>query len=143
MRTDLQIPAHLRQQVAADFFVPILEGRVFFAEAQAAVAALSLIGHELASDLHAPRQLLYSPLEFGALHDSILGQMCPHVKLKIWLTPFSETVALERVVVKLRMFGSSFRSCNQSGEIPSRKYRPINAPATFNAVPPALVIGYK
>jgi hypothetical protein len=79
--------------------------------------ALSLIGHELASDLHAPRQLLYSPLEFGALHDSILGQMCPHVKLKIWLTPFSETVALERVVVKLRMFGG-----RGSAELPARYF---------------------
>ena len=34
MRIDIQIPAHLRHQVAADFFLPILEGGVFFAEVQ-------------------------------------------------------------------------------------------------------------
>jgi len=39
MRIDVQISAHLRQQVAADFFLSILEGL-------------------------APGQLLYSPLEF-------------------------------------------------------------------------------
>jgi hypothetical protein len=45
------------------------------------MAAFALVGHEAANDLHAPRPLPYSPLEFRALHDSILGQMCPRVKL--------------------------------------------------------------
>ena len=68
MRIDFQIPAHLRQQVAADFFLAILEGGEFFAEVQTAMAALAFIGHKLAGDFLAPRQLLYSPLEFRALH---------------------------------------------------------------------------
>jgi hypothetical protein len=80
MRIDVQIPAHLRQQVAADFFLPILKGGEFFAEVQAAMAALAFIGHKLARDLLAPSQVLYSPLEFRTLHTSILGQMCPNVK---------------------------------------------------------------
>lgn len=66
MRIDLQIPAHLCQQVAADFFLPIFQGRVFFAEVQAAMAALSLVGHKLAIYFPAPRQLLNPPLELGA-----------------------------------------------------------------------------
>jgi hypothetical protein len=43
VRIDLKIPAHLGQQVAADFFLPILEGREFVAVIQAAVASLSLV----------------------------------------------------------------------------------------------------
>ncbi|MGP8243888.1 MAG: hypothetical protein ACLQVN_05140 [Bryobacteraceae bacterium] len=48
MRIDFQIPAHFRQQVAADFFLPILEGGEFFAAVQAAMAAPSLVGDEYA-----------------------------------------------------------------------------------------------
>src|SRR5437016_5809936 len=73
MRIDIQIPAHLRHQVAADFFLPILEGGVFFAEVQATMAALTFIGHKLAGDLRTPRQLLYSPLEFRTLHTAPLS----------------------------------------------------------------------
>src|SRR2546428_2250457 len=68
MRIDVQIPAHLRQQVVADFFLPILKGGEFFAEVQAAMAAFSLVGQKMAGDLLAPRQLLYAALEFLALH---------------------------------------------------------------------------
>src|SRR5438270_483296 len=68
MLIDIQIPAHLRQQVAADFFLAILEGGEFCAEVQAAMATLTSIGHELAGDLLAPGQLLDSPLEFRTLH---------------------------------------------------------------------------
>ena len=55
--------AHLRQRIAADHFVPILEGGEFFAEVEAAMAALTFIGHNLAGDFLATRQLPYSPLE--------------------------------------------------------------------------------
>ena len=51
MRIDIQVLAHLRQQVAADFFLAILEGGEFFAEVQTAMAALTFIGHKLAGDL--------------------------------------------------------------------------------------------
>jgi hypothetical protein len=68
MRIDIQVPAHLRQEVAADFFLPILKGGEFFADVQATMAALTFIGHKLATDLLAPRQLLYAPLEFGTPH---------------------------------------------------------------------------
>src|SRR5580693_4535967 len=36
MWIDVQVPAHLRQQVAADFFLPILEGGEIVAEIQTA-----------------------------------------------------------------------------------------------------------
>ena len=51
MWIDIQIPAHLRQQVAADFFPTILEGGEFPGEVQAAMAALAFVSHELARDL--------------------------------------------------------------------------------------------
>ena len=63
MRIDIEIAAHFRQQVVADFFLPILEGGEFLAEVQAAMAAFSLVGDKLTGDLFAPRQLLYSPLD--------------------------------------------------------------------------------
>jgi hypothetical protein len=83
MWIDIQIPAHLRQQVAADFFLPILEGGEFLAEVQAAMAALTFVSHKVTKDLPASRQLLHAPLEFRALHCSILGQICPNVKLPV------------------------------------------------------------
>ena len=83
MRIDFQIPAHLRQQVAADFFLAILEGGEFFAEVQTTMAALALTGHKLAGDLLAACQLLYSPLELRTLHSSILGQICPNIKWRM------------------------------------------------------------
>jgi IMP dehydrogenase len=82
MRIDIQVPAHFSQQVAADLFVPILEGGEFFAEVEATMAALTFIGHKLAGDFLATRQLPYSPLELCTLHHSILGQICPNVKRK-------------------------------------------------------------
>src|SRR5438093_9481569 len=42
------------------------------------MAALTFIAQKSAGDLLAPRQLLYSPLEFRALHSSIIGQICPY-----------------------------------------------------------------
>jgi hypothetical protein len=80
MRIDIQIPAHLRQQVVTDFLLPILEGGEFFAEVQPAMAAFPLVGHKLAGDLLTPRQPLHSTREFRTLRDSILGQICPDVK---------------------------------------------------------------
>jgi hypothetical protein len=80
MRIDIQIPAHLRQQVATDFFLPILESGESFAEVQATMAALPFVGHKLAGDLLEPRQVLYSPQEFRTLHSYTLGQICPIIK---------------------------------------------------------------
>jgi hypothetical protein len=80
MRIDFQIAAHLRQEVASDFFLPILEGREFFAEVQAPMATLTFVAQEFAGNLPAPRQPLYPPLEFRTLHASSVGQMCPNVK---------------------------------------------------------------
>lgn len=77
---DAEIPAHLREQVAADFLLPILEGREFSAEVQAAMAALALVGHEVAGEVQCLRQLLDSPFEFRALHYLSIGQICPMVK---------------------------------------------------------------
>jgi len=62
MRIDLQIAAHLRQQVAADFLLPILEGGEFWAEVQAPMATLTFVTHKFAGDLPAPRQPPYAPL---------------------------------------------------------------------------------
>ena len=50
-------------------------------------AALTFVGHKLASHLPASRQLLHTPLEFRALHCCILGQICPNVKLGYWCDP--------------------------------------------------------
>src|SRR6267142_870213 len=80
MRIDIQIPAHLRKQVAADFFLPILEGGELFAEVQATMAALTFILEKLAGNLLALRQLLYPALEFRTLHHLIFGHICPSVK---------------------------------------------------------------
>jgi hypothetical protein len=44
------------------------------------MAALAFIGHKLAGDFLAARQLPHSPLELRTLHRSILGQICPNVK---------------------------------------------------------------
>jgi len=48
VRIDRQIRAHLGQQVAANLLLAVLEGGEFVAEIEAAVAALSLVGHKLA-----------------------------------------------------------------------------------------------
>ena len=80
MRIDVQIPAPLRQQVAADFLLPILEGGEIVAEVQASMTAFTLIFHKQTGDLLAPCQPLYSTLEFPTLHTSSLGQFCPIVK---------------------------------------------------------------
>ena len=80
MWIDLEIPAHFRQQVATDFFLPILEGGKFFAVVLAAMAAFAIIGHKLTSEILASRQFLYSPLEFRTPHHSILGQIGPRVE---------------------------------------------------------------
>jgi hypothetical protein len=50
MWIDIQIAAHLRQQVAADFFLSILEGGEFLAEVQAAMAALTFVSHKVERD---------------------------------------------------------------------------------------------
>src|SRR5579863_976473 len=63
MRIDLQVPAHLRQEVTTDFFLPILKGGEFPAEVQTTMAALPFVGHELTGDILEPRQLLHTPLE--------------------------------------------------------------------------------
>ena len=76
----MQIPAHLREQVAADFLATILEGGELFAEVQAAMAALTFIGYELAEHLLAARQPPHTTFEFRTLHKLILGQICPRVK---------------------------------------------------------------
>jgi hypothetical protein len=79
MRIDFQIPAHLRQQVSADFLLSILEGGELVAEIHSAVAALSLVSNKLAGNVLLPRQLAH-PLEFRTLHCFMLGQFCPNVK---------------------------------------------------------------
>jgi hypothetical protein len=63
MRIDIRVPAHLCQQVAADFFIPILEGGEFFAEVEATMAALPLSATNWQVTSLAARQLPYSPLE--------------------------------------------------------------------------------
>jgi hypothetical protein len=68
MRINTQIAAHLRQQVAANFFLPILERGEFFAEVETPVTAFALIANKCAGDLPAPRQPLNAPFEFRALH---------------------------------------------------------------------------
>src|ERR1035438_9605689 len=54
MRIDLQIPAHLDKEVAADLFLSILEGSEFSSEIQTTMASLSLVGHKFAADLLPP-----------------------------------------------------------------------------------------
>ena len=51
MRIDLQIPAHLDKEVAADLLLSILEGGEFSSEIQTAMASLSLVGHKHTLDL--------------------------------------------------------------------------------------------
>src|ERR1035441_357575 len=80
MRIDLQIPAHLGNEVAADLFLSILEGGEFFTEIQTAVASLSLVGHEFAGDLFPPCEPPQPALEFRPLHNTRIGHFCPSVK---------------------------------------------------------------
>jgi hypothetical protein len=54
MRIDLQVPAHLDKEVAADLLLSILKGGEFSSEIQTAMASLSLVGHECADDLLPP-----------------------------------------------------------------------------------------
>ncbi|MGI8745214.1 MAG: hypothetical protein ACR2NN_22105 [Bryobacteraceae bacterium] len=63
MRIDLQIPAHFRQQVGADLFVSILEGREFFTEIQTPMASFSLIGDKVTGDLLATGDLPHAALD--------------------------------------------------------------------------------
>ena len=80
MRIDLQIPAHLDKEVAADLFLSILEGSEFSSEIQTTMASLSLVGHEFAGDLLPPGEPTEPALEFRTLHDAMVGQFCPSVK---------------------------------------------------------------
>ena len=80
MRIDLQIPAHLDNEVAADLFLSILEGGEFFTEIQTAMASLSLVAHEFAGDLLPPGEPPEPTLEFRTLHYTMVGQFCPSVK---------------------------------------------------------------
>src|ERR1017187_10253645 len=80
MRIDLQIPAHLGNEVAADLFLPILEGCEFLTEIQTAVASLSLVAHEFADALLPPGEPPWAALELRTLHNSMVGHFCPSVK---------------------------------------------------------------
>ena len=82
MWIELQIPAHLRKKAASNLFLSILQRGEFSAEVQAAMAAFTFISHKFAIYFLVLRQILYSPLEFRALHSSIFGQICPNVKAK-------------------------------------------------------------
>src|SRR4051794_24579353 len=79
MQIDLQITAHLGQQVAANLFLSILEGGEFSAEIQTAVASFSLVGHELTDDLPLTGEISKTTLELGTLHDTMLRHLCPNV----------------------------------------------------------------
>jgi hypothetical protein len=81
MWIDPQIPAHLGEEVAADLFPSILEGREFFAKIQPAMASLSLGSHELTADIHLSSELPHPTLEFHSPHHLIVGQFCPSVKM--------------------------------------------------------------
>src|ERR1017187_2017108 len=80
MRIDLQVPAHLDKEVAADLLLSILKGGEFSSEIQTAMASLSLVGHECADDLLPPGEPTQPALEFRALHNAMVGQFCPRVK---------------------------------------------------------------
>ena len=80
VRIKLQIKAHFRQQVATDFFLPILQGREFFAEVQAPVATLAFIADEYTNKLPASGQALNAPLELRTFDYSSVGQICPNVR---------------------------------------------------------------
>src|SRR5437773_1307667 len=75
MRIDLQIAAHLRQQVAADFFLSILECGEFFTEVQAPMASLTFIRHKLAGDLLTVAPISASAAEIAVLISSSLGAL--------------------------------------------------------------------
>jgi hypothetical protein len=68
MGIDLQIAAHLGEQIVTNLFLSILESGEFLAEIQAAMASLSLVGDELAVDLLPPREPPYPAFEFRAPH---------------------------------------------------------------------------
>src|ERR1035437_8287926 len=80
MRIDLQIPAHLDKEVAADLLLSILEGGEFSSEIQTAMASLSLVGHECTIDLLLAGEPTEPTLEFRTLHNAMVGQFCPRVK---------------------------------------------------------------
>jgi hypothetical protein len=80
MRIDLQIPAHLDKEVAANLFLSVLEGGEFFTEIQTAMASLSLVGHECTIDLLLAGEPTEPTLEFRTRHNAMVGQFCPRVK---------------------------------------------------------------
>jgi hypothetical protein len=80
MRIDIRVPAHLCQQVAADFFIPILEGGEFFAEVEATMAALPLSATNWQVTLLRRANFLTRRSNSAPPHRSILGQICPNIK---------------------------------------------------------------
>jgi len=68
MRIDLQVAAHLGQQIAANFLLPILQGGEFFTEVKASMAALASVSDEFTGNLLPPGSHLHPPLKFGAFH---------------------------------------------------------------------------
>ena len=84
MRIDLQIPAHLDKEVAADLLLSILEGGEFSSEIQTAMAPFSLVGHECAGNFLPPGKPPDPALEFRTLHNAMVGQFCPRVKRGPW-----------------------------------------------------------
>ena len=80
MWIDIQIAAHLRQQITPDVFPATLQGGEFFASVQAAMAALAFVAQKFAGDLPAPRQPLDAPFKFSTLHSFSIGQICPNIK---------------------------------------------------------------
>jgi hypothetical protein len=80
MRINSKITTHLSQKFPADFLLSILESGKFITEVQTAVAAFSLVRHELTRDILLPSQFPHAALEFPTPHDSMVGHFCPKVK---------------------------------------------------------------
>lgn len=74
MPIDLQIAAHFNQQVAADLFLPVLQGSKFLAQIQTAMATLALIADEHTSQIAAFCQAPDAPLKLRTLHPASIGQ---------------------------------------------------------------------
>ena len=83
MRIDVQIATHFRQQIVADFFLPIFQGRKFPAEVQTPVATFTFIAHIFAGNLPCLANLRTRRSNSAPYTTSSIGHLCPNVNGKV------------------------------------------------------------
>src|ERR1017187_1594747 len=98
MRIDLQIPAHLDKEVAADLLLSILEGGEFSSEIQTAMASLSLVGHKHTLDL----LLAGEPTEPGDANSAPFTMLWSDSSVRVSSAGHGEAMSADRRVKRGR-----------------------------------------